>query len=497
METPVAPSLIPPSRRWMLWVAVWTILLGVLGGVWGGLDARALSPLADDDGRGGEVVVVPIEGTIDLGLVPFVQRAIAEHPDARAILLDIDTHGGRVDAAVQIRDVLLETDVPVVAFINRRAISAGALIGLAADSIVFAPGATMGAATPVTIEGGEMEPVGEKVVSYMRAEMRATAEATGRDGQLAEAMVDADVAIEGVVEAGKLLTLTTEQASALGLAAAVAEDQDEVMQVLGLSKATPRRMVENWAETFARFVTDPTVAGLLMSLGVLGIMVELYSPGFGIPGTVGISALVLFFFGHATVALVGWEEVILVGLGGIALLVEVLVIPGFGVTGVVGIVLIVVGLALALVGAPLDVAWDLGDGPGGILHALYRVVVALAGTLLAMVAVVAFVPQRALPRWLVLQAKIGDHAPGAVAPEDARTRPHGARVELVGQEGDAATDLRPSGKASIDGEIVDVVSLHEYIRAGARIVVIEVEGMRVVVQRKPDSKTPDTVRDAS
>ena len=495
MDTPNTPSLLLFPLRRMVWVVV--ALLGVLGGLLAAPFARALSPLATDDGQGGEVVVVPIEGTIDLGLVPFVQRAIADHPDARAILLDVDTHGGRVDAAVQIRDALLETDIPVVAFINRRAISAGALISLAADEIVFAPGASMGAATPVTIEGGEMEPVGEKVVSYMRAEMRATAEATGRDGQLAEAMVDADVAIEGVVEAGKLLTVTTEQARDLGLAAAVVENQAEVLQALGLSKATPRRMVENWAESFARFVTDPTVAGLLMSLGVLGIMVELYSPGFGIPGTVGISALVLFFFGHATVALVGWEEVILVGLGGVALLVEVLVIPGFGVTGVVGILLIVVGLALALVGAPLDVAWDLGDGPGGLLYALYRVVVALAGTLLAMAGVVAFVPQRALPRWLVLQAKIGDHAPGTVASEEARTRPHGARAELVGQVGEAATDLRPSGKASIGGEIVDVVSLHEYIRAGATIVVVEVEGMRVVVQRNPGATTASTARDPS
>jgi len=456
------------------------------------LIGEAFTPLADNNGEGRSVVVVPIEGTIDLGLVPFVQRAIDENPDAAAIVIDVDTHGGRVDAAVQIRDSLLATDVPVVAFVNRRAISAGALISLAADHIVFAPGGSMGAATPVTIEDGEMQAVGEKMVSYMRAEMRATAEATERDGDLAEAMVDADVEIEGVVVKGKLLTLTTQRATELGVSEFVADDLGDLLEGLGVADAEVVELQENWAESFARFVTDPTVSGLLMSLGVLGIMVELYSPGFGLPGTLGVTSLILFFFGHSTVALVGWEEVIFVSIGLVAMLVEAFVIPGFGVVGVLGIVFVVGGLALALVGAPLDVAWELGSNPGGLVDALSRVIVALATTMVGMGVIVWLFPRNLLPKWLVLGASIGDNAPGTVASDEAQTRPHGARVELVGCVGVAATDLRPAGKVRIDGVIVDVVSLHEYIRAGTTVEVTEVEGMRVVViaVQAPDQTAP-------
>jgi len=455
------------------------------------LVGAAIPSFAEDGGAGREVVVVPIEGTIDLGLVPFVQRAIDEHPDAAVVVLDVDTHGGRVDAAVQIRDSLLASDVPVVAFVNRRAISAGALISLAADHIVFAPGGSMGAATPVTIEDGEMQAVGEKMVSYMRAEMRATAEATDRDGDLAEAMVDADVEIDGIVEKGKLLTLTTQKAQELGVTELVADDLGELLDALDLSDATVVELDENWAETFARFVTDPTVSGLLMSLGVLGIMVELYSPGFGVPGTLGVTSLILFFFGHATVALVGWEEVILVSIGLVAMLVEAFIIPGFGVVGVAGIVFVVAGLALALVGAPLDVAWELGSGPGGLMDALSRVIIALAATMVGMGLIVWLFPRNMLPKWLVLGASIGDNAPGTVASDEAHTRSHGARTELVGCTGSAVTDLRPSGKARIDGVIVDVVSLHAYIRAGTTIEVTEVEGMRVVViEAQPADHSP-------
>lgn len=488
MSGPTFLSRLRAVRRspWFAAVSVMLLALGMGLPVVGPSLAQAIAPLAEDGGADATVVVVPIEGTIDLGLVPFVQRAIDTHPDAAAIVLDVDTHGGRVDAAVKIRDALLESDVPVVAYVHRRAISAGALISLAADHIAFAPGGSMGAATPVQMGDGEMQPVGEKVVSYMRAEMRATAEATDRDGDLAEAMVDADVEIEGVVDKGKLLTVTTETARELGLTELVADDLPALLDALGLGEAATVDMSENWAEAFARFVTDPTVSGLLMSLGVLGIMVELYSPGFGIPGTVGVVALVLFFFGHATVALVGWEEVILLTLGLLALMLEVFVIPGFGAAGITGILLVMAGLALALIGTPLDVAWDIGEGPGGLVDALGRVIIALAATIVGMGLVVWLFPRKALPGWLVLDSSIGDHAPGTVSSDQAQTESHGASVELVGQSGTAVTDLRPSGKARIDGRIIDVVSLHEYIRAGASVQVTEVEGMRVVVNRVPE-----------
>jgi membrane-bound serine protease (ClpP class) len=156
------------------------------------------------------VVVVPIEGVIELGLAPFVKRVLEDATETRAaaVILQIDTFGGRVDAAVQIRDALLTAKVHTVAFVNKRAISAGALIGLAAQTLVMSTGSTIGAAAPLETgaPGAEAKPASEKTTSYVRKEFRATAEARKRPLLLAEAMVDADVIVPGVVEKGKLLT---------------------------------------------------------------------------------------------------------------------------------------------------------------------------------------------------------------------------------------------------------------------------------------------------
>jgi membrane-bound serine protease (ClpP class) len=294
-------------------------------------------------------------------------------------------------------------------------------------------------------------------------------------------MVDADIEIDGLVAKGKLLTLTTESARTHGLTELVVDDLPTLLEALGLADATVVDMEENWAEQFARFITDPTVSGLLMSLGVLGVMVELYSPGFGIPGSVGVASLTLFFFGHATVQLVGWEEVILLSTGVFALLIEAFVIPGFGVAGIVGILCVGAGLALALVGVPLDVAWDIGSGAGGLMDAFSRVIMALAGTIVGMGVVVWLFPRSALPKWLVLDARIEGNAPGTIPTSQSSTHSHGPSADLVGRPGTAVTDLRPSGKVRIDDRIIDVVSMHAYIRAGTDIEVAEVEGMRVVV----------------
>ncbi len=466
-----------PSRRWLRLASLVALIVGLLGTVAGPALGAALPDLSGAADR--PVVIVPIDGTIDLGLAPFVQRAIDEHPDAAAIVLDVDTFGGRVDAAVQIRDSLLATDIPTVAFVNRRAISAGALISLATDTIIFTPGATMGAATPITLEGGEAAPVEEKMVSYMRSEMRATAEATDRDGDIAEAMVDASIEVEGISEAGKLLTLTTDNAVSAGVADGVADSLGAALDELGLATAERISVEASWAESLARLLTQPELAGMLMSLGFLGIMIELYSPGFGLPGAVGVTSLVLFFFGHMTVHLAGWEELILLLAGLVALGLEAFVIPGFGIAGVSGILLVLAALTLALIGAPLELAWDLGL----FTDALGRVIVFLGGAAAVMTGLMFVLPQRKLPSWLVLDTRLDDNAPGTISAQAGSAEDHGPRAELLHREGIAHTDLRLSGKAVFDGLVVDVVSQHEYIDRGTPVRVVELEGMRVVVAR--------------
>lgn len=417
------------------------------------------------------VYVAPIEGMIDLGLAPFVQRVLDEatQAGAAAVVLEINTFGGRVDAAVLIRDALLNARVPTVAFINKRAISAGALISLAAEKIVMASGGTIGAATPVELgqPGAPAQPVAEKTVSYVRKEFRATAEARKRPPLIAEAMVDADVEIPGLIEKGKLLTLTTEEAIKHKVADFRAETLESALKQLGLPHTRTRRLSLNWAEAVVRFLTDPIVSSLLMTLGMLGIFLEIRAPGFGLPGALGVASFALFFWGHWLVQLAGWEELLLVATGFVFLMLEIFVIPGFGVAGVLGIGALLAGLSLSLIGG--GATWEF------VAIALGRVLIAVFLALVASLLLLRFLPRLPFGRQLILETGLAAGEGYASAPENDH--------KWLGKSAAALSPLRPSGIAMIDGERVDVVSDGEFIDAGMPIVVTRVDGNRIVVRR--------------
>jgi membrane-bound serine protease (ClpP class) len=417
------------------------------------------------------VYVATIEGEIDLGLAPHAARVLdeAERAGADAVVFRIDTFGGRVDAAVSIRDALLRSPLRSVAFVNQRAISAGALIALAAQHIAMAEGATLGAAAPVqAAPGGEAQPAGEKATSYVRKEFRATAEIRGRPTDLAEAMVDADVAVPGVVEQGKLLTLTTGEALALGVADFRADGLQDVLAELGLAGAEIREVQPNWAESLVRFLTAPAVSSLLLALGTLGVLLELRTPGFGVPGIVGLASLALFFWAHWLVRLVGWEEIALLAAGAVLLALEAFVVPGFGVAGILGILALVAGLTLSLVGAGVTLE--------RLVLALGQVALAVLVALAGALGLLRVLPRLPIGRRLVLAGGLG----AETAPPAAPTEPGGVRP---GDQGIAASPLRPAGIASFAGARVDVVSEGEYIAAGEGVEVLRVEGSRVVVRR--------------
>jgi membrane-bound serine protease (ClpP class) len=416
------------------------------------------------------VYVAPIEGMIDLGLAPFVRRVLdeADKAGAAAVILRINTFGGRVDAAVIIRDALVGAKVKTVAFVDKRAISAGALISLACHVIAIGDGGTIGAATPVQAGGpaGDTKPTDEKAVSYVRKEFRSTADVRKRPPLIAEAMVDPDVAIPGLIEKGKLLTLTTSEAVEHKIADVRADTLEDVLKQLGLEGAEVRRVSENWAEQIVRFLTHPVLSSLLMTIGMLGIIIELRTPGFGVPGALGITSLALFFWGHWLVRLAGWEEVLLVALGLVLLAVEIFVTPGFGLTGIIGIIALLAGLSLSLVGA--------GATMEIIIGAVARVVVSLAIALAASIALLRFLPRLPFGRDLILNTGLGTAIGYASAPESDR--------EWLGKVGTAVSPLRPAGIADIDGKRVDIVSQGEWIDAGAPIEVIRVDGNRIVVR---------------
>ena len=421
------------------------------------------------------VYVAPIEGMIDLGLAPFVQRVLNEaaQEGAAAVILEINTFGGRVDAAVLIRDALLSAAVPTVAFINKRAISAGALITLAAEKIVMANGGTIGAATPVQMgqPGAPAQPVEEKTVSYVRKEFRSTAEARKRPPLVAEAMVDADVEIPGLIQKGKLLTLTTEEALKHKVADFRAETLESVLDQLGLAGAQARRVSPNWAEDLVRFLTNPIVSSLLMTVGMLGIFLEIRTPGFGLPGALGIASLALFFWGHWLVQLAGWEEMLLVASGIVLLVLEIFVIPGFGLAGIAGIGALLAGLSLSLIGG--GATWEF------VAMALGRVLISVFLALVASLLLLRFLPRLPFGRQLILETGLAVGEGYASAPESDN--------RWLGKSGTARSPLRPAGIAVIDGERVDVVSDGEFIDVGMPIFVTRVDGNRIVVRRQRGS----------
>jgi membrane-bound serine protease (ClpP class) len=407
---------------------------------------------------------IPVTGVIENGLAPYIARALREASEAgaKAAVLDLDTPGGRVDAAERIVDAVRASPVPVYAFVNPRAYSAGAMIALAAKAIYMSPAGVMGAATPVDGSGTKAS---EKMVSAMRAEFRALAEANGLDPKVAEGMVDETLDIPGVKPAGKLLTLSTSEALKVGFARGEAADLDAMLGALGLTGASLVTPDLNWAEQLVRFLTHPLVSPLLLSLGMLGLLFEIKTGAFGFGGLVSLLSLGLFFGSSLLLGLAGWEEVLLLGIGLIALGVEVFLLPGFGVAGVLGVVLITGAMLLALVGSTPNVNDILQAGA------------ILAASLLVTGAVI-FGWLRHLPnseRWSGLFLKTATHSgEGFVSALP--------RAELVGRRAEAHTDLRPSGTAIVDGERLDVVTEGEFIKAGTPVTIIRSDGYRHVVR---------------
>ena len=450
------------TKAHQTWIVV-LLLMSLLIGGWVG--AQSANSRTD----GPVVIVAQIDGTIDLGLAPFVDRVMrqAQADNVAAVVLQINTFGGRVDAAVQIRDALLKSPVTSIAFIDTRAISAGALISLAANVIVMAPGGTIGAATPVISSGAETQPTSEKTVSYVRKEFSATAESRGRDPLVAEAMVDTDVVIPGVTARGKLLTLTTEEALKLDIADFEAATVQSVLEQLGMRNAQIIEASTNWGEEVVRFLTNPIVSSLLVSLAMIGIIVEVRTPGFGIPGAVGISSLGLFIWGHWIVNLVGLEELLLLAAGIGLLLIEAFVLPGFGIAGILGILALLAAVIMSTVGD--------GVSTQGLIAATSRFGLSLLVALVASAVMLRYLPKTKFGRQLVLETDLS----AATGYTSERLSEH----ELVGKEGVASSTLRPSGVADIEGKRIDVVSDGEFIDPGERIRVDHVDGNRVVVRR--------------
>jgi membrane-bound serine protease (ClpP class) len=502
---------------------------------------------------GGVVVVCPIEGDIEPGVMVLVERAIkeAEELGARAIVFRVDTFGGRVDSAVDIATAITETAIRSIAYIEGRgAISAGALISFACDDIIMTSGTSMGAATPVMATPEGMQPTGEKEVSFMRAKMRALAESNGHNPAIAEAMVDKDIELRGyrdettgeyvvfavtgtvspdsdgpaaspgqaptgvedilrtltgdqpqpappsepeeiveptehepgsvvyaddselVLPAGKLLTITPSEAMKFGVIPIIVASLDSALKQFDLAGAKLHTIEPNWAEKTFRFLTSPTIAGILMLIGLGALYFEIKTAGFGLAGIIGIIALTLLFGAHFVLGLTDTIDLVLIFAGVILIGIELFVLPGFGIAGVAGILCVLAGTYLALVNFTLpEYSWDY-DRLGEVVYSMAIAAVTFAAFV--------FATWKLIPRTPLYGALVLENAQQVAQGYSSPVQDD--LVPRVGMRGVTTSMLRPVGRARFDGTTVQVVSRGAFIPPGAEVEIIEVDGTRLVVE---------------
>ncbi len=419
-----------------------------------------------------KVFTFAIDQDIDPAMNRRVKLALeqAEALQVDVILIEMDTYGGAVTDADEIRTRILESKIPVYVFINKDAASAGALISIASDSIYMAPGASIGAATVVNGADGAAAP--DKYQSYMRSMMRSTAEATGRNPQIAEAMVDEKLVVPGLSDAESVITFSVSEAIKNGYCEGEYASQKAILEAQNLQSAQVIAYEEKTVDSIISFFLNPAVSGLLILLIIGGIYFELQTPGVGFPLALAISAALLYFIPYYLNGLAENWEILAFVIGIILLVVEFFVIPGFGVFGVAGIVLTLGGLVLGMLpNEALDFEWV----PSSQLFS------ALLTVILAALAAVGLV------FWLTPKVnEWGAFKHLTLATTQDRSQGYTASVyseSLVGKIGTVHSRLRPSGKVELDGEIFDAYSRGEFLEKGESIEVISTEGTSLRVKK--------------
>lgn len=398
----------------------------------------------------------------------------AKEMDADYVIIHMNTFGGAVDAADNIRTSILEFEKPVFVFIDKNAASAGALISIACDSIYMSKGSSFGAATVVDQQGNVLA---EKYQSYMRSILRSTAEANKRDPKIAEGMNDPRIYIQGVKDSGKVITFTSSEAIANNYCEGEAGSISEVLQQAGINNYEIISYKPSSLEKMIHFLLQPAISGILIMVIIAGIYFEMQSPGIGFPLFAAIGAAVLYFAPLYLEGLARHWEIGLFILGVLMVLVELFAIPGFGVLGISGLVCIVLGLSLSLVGSlpTSDSPISFPDGTS-FVKAVFIVVISMVASI-------------SLSFWLggkffkshlfskVVLQKTQDSNEGYVS--TGLTAEQGFK----GKTGKAYTILRPAGKVLIEGDIFDATAELGYIEKDEPVEVLRFESSQLVVKK--------------
>ena len=434
----------------------------------------------------GDVVVIPLKGEVAPSLVLFLRRAEkeAESSGAAAIILDMDTFGGRLDSAEKITGILNHATIPTYTYINSNAGSAGALIALATKHIYMAPVSAIGAAAPILSTGEDLPATEkEKTISYWSALVRGSALRNGHNPDIAEAFMNKEKEVkigDRVLHAkGSLLSLNAQEATEKingkpVLAEDVVDSIPGLAQKAGL-KGKLVRFEPSGFEQLAFWLTS--LAPLLLLGGIIGAYIEFKIPGFGLAGTISIVCFALFFLGHYFAGLAGWETVALFVFGALFVLVEVFI---FGhstiIIGVLGVLLMFAALVWAMIDRyPGQNFWPTGQM---LKIPLLNMFLTFLGAAILIVLLARFLPQTSIYRRFILSTTNPPGPSLAGLPRSFAT----ALPLAPGMRGRSLTILRPSGKAEFEEHVVDVVTEGEFIAPSTPVTIVSTDGMRVVVK---------------
>ncbi|MEL6538461.1 MAG: NfeD family protein [Bacteroidota bacterium] len=434
----------------------------------------ALSSLAQPTpGEKETIMVMEIRTEIDPRSNRYVQLALehAEDIEADRIIIDMNTFGGALDDADEIRQAILDLEVPVYVFINKNAASAGALISIACDSIYMAPGASIGAATVVVADGSAAP---DKYQSYMRGIMRTTAEKTGRRPDIAEAMVDENLSVDSISPAGQVITFSTSEAIQYGYCEGEVETIKAILeQELGLFSNDYELETFDLpgSEKVISFFINPFISGILILIIIGGIYFELQSPGVGFPILASFIALVLYLTPYYLNGLAEYWEIIAFFVGVLLIALEVFVIPGFGVAGISGIIFMVGSLVLIMVNNNYF-DFELVDNNQIVTAVITTLAAMLGSVVLLFVVGVRFTSTKMFDRVALKDTQ--DSKEGYTSTSNPKS--------FIGQRGTAYTVLRPSGKIMIGEALYDAYTQGGYIEKDSEVEVIDDSGTSLKVK---------------
>jgi len=456
------------------------------------LGATNSAPAQTNDA--GPVYVIPIQGMIERALVYVVRRGVnqAVRDDASAIVLDMDTPGGRLDACEEIMHLLADLDFPTYTFVNTDAISAGAIIALSTDHIYMEPSGRIGDAMPIMMSpipmGGPQEiPEGlkEKAISPTVALIRGAAQRKGHDANLAEAMVRPEyeytIGDDVICPEGQLLTLTSQDAERLVgeeqrplLSSGTVKDMDALLEIIGHGDKEIIEVTSSAAEDIARMIDGFPLSGILLAAGLLCLYIEYKTPGFGVFGLSGMALLAVWFWGHHVAGLAGMGEILLLLIGIALLFVEIFLIPGFGITGITGITCILAALVLAMIQHYPGQPWyqPSSINPQQVQDMILNLGGGLLLTFVSGVLLGKYLPAtKPFQRLMLNKAVSADEGYQASAPTD----------DLLGLAGIAETPMHPAGIGVFGDRRLNVIARGEFIDKGDAIVIAETHGNRIVV----------------